>query len=116
MLNESANCWQCDEDQLQQPLPDKVTVDLHGFFDKETAMWEENPLMGIRGCRTALLWPAFLRMQTRAILMAGCSNMKDGKQLNALDIIIPSLTSEHELVEVLSIIHNSAKEVSAQIM
>ena len=42
-------------------------------------MHEQNPMLGLRGCRLGLMIPDFVKIQTRAILNAAVA-VKQGRQ------------------------------------
>ena len=39
---------------------------------------EENPMMGLRGCRLGIVWPEIIEMQVKAIFEAACQLKKEG--------------------------------------
>jgi pyruvate,orthophosphate dikinase len=62
------------------------------------AMREQNPMLGLRGCRLGLLIPDIVKMQTRAILAAATRVTADG--VTALpEIMIPLVGHVNELAE-----------------
>jgi pyruvate,orthophosphate dikinase len=62
------------------------------------AMREQNPMLGMRGCRLGLLIPDIVRMQTRAILNA--ATVVNGEGKTALpEIMIPLVGHVNELAE-----------------
>jgi pyruvate, orthophosphate dikinase len=62
------------------------------------AMREQNPMLGLRGCRLGLLIPDIVKMQTRAILAAATRVTADG--VKALpEIMIPLVGHVNELAE-----------------
>ncbi len=56
------------------------------------AMWEVNPMLGLRGCRAGLMYQGLTEMQTRAIAEAACNVAQEGVDVHP-EIMIP-LTSE----------------------
>ena len=42
------------------------------------ALREQNPMLGLRGCRLGLMIPDFVKMQTRAILNAAIARKAAG--------------------------------------
>jgi len=71
---------------------------------------ETNPALGVRGCRRAIVDPDFLIMQIRAIMTAGINVMKNGKPVS-LDVLVPMLTSEHELEMVIETINSATDKI-----
>ncbi|MFX0017169.1 MAG: pyruvate, phosphate dikinase [Promethearchaeota archaeon] len=74
---------------------------------------EENPMMGLRGCRLGIVWPEINEMQVKAIFQAACE-----LKLNGVDVIpevmIPliGMISELQLVksQLLEIAEETIKE------
>ncbi|MGQ0569902.1 MAG: pyruvate, phosphate dikinase [Armatimonadota bacterium] len=63
-----------------------------------SAMREANPMLGLRGIRLGLTYPAITRMQVRAILEAACRVTKKG--ITAIpEIMIPLIGHANELRE-----------------
>ena len=59
-------------------------------------MHEQNPMLGLRGCRLGLMIPDFVKIQTRAILNALIAVKKAGGNPNA-KIMIPLVGHVNEL-------------------
>jgi pyruvate,orthophosphate dikinase len=82
------------------------------------AMREQNPMLGMRGCRLGLLIPDIVRMQTRAILGAAARVAGEGKT-PLPEIMIPLVGHVNELAEtrrvleaeVASIVEKSGQQV-----
>ncbi|MHC4907176.1 MAG: pyruvate, phosphate dikinase [Planctomycetota bacterium] len=68
---------------------------LHEFLPQE-ALHEFNPMLGHRGCRLAVTYPAIYRMQARAIIEAALQVKKSGKKVLP-EIMIPLIGSVKEL-------------------
>ncbi|MBN1788571.1 MAG: pyruvate, phosphate dikinase [Sedimentisphaerales bacterium] len=79
---------------------------------------EFNPMLGHRGCRLAVTYPAIYRMQTRAIIEAALKIKKSGKKVLP-EIMIPLVGSIKELqfvkTEVLDEINKVFKEKKSKI-
>jgi len=79
---------------------------------------EFNPMLGHRGCRLAVTYPAIYRMQTRAIIEAALKVKKSGKKVLP-EIMIPLVGSLKELkfvkTEVLDEINKVFKEKKSKI-
>jgi pyruvate,orthophosphate dikinase len=67
-----------------------------GFLDRVQALKEENPMLGTRGVRLAILVPELPRMQVRAILEAACRCAQDGIDVHP-EIMIPLVSHVGEL-------------------
>ena len=44
-------------------------------------LWEINPMLGLRGCRTGIIFPQISAMQVRAIFEAACNLAQKGKKV-----------------------------------
>jgi len=64
--------------------------------DKVEQLHEFNPMLGHRGCRLAVTYPAIYRMQTRAIIEAALNVRKAGKTVLP-EIMIPLVGAVKEL-------------------
>ncbi|MDR7420241.1 MAG: pyruvate, phosphate dikinase [Armatimonadota bacterium] len=90
--------------QLRRKEADLATVN---------AMREANPMLGLRGIRLGLTYPAIIGMQCRAILEAACRVTKKG--VKALpEIMIPLVGHPNELRETYREFERAAKEVLAR--
>jgi len=82
------------------------------------SMREQNPMLGMRGCRLGLLIPDIVKMQTRAILSAAARVAGEGKT-PLPEIMIPLVGHVNELAEtrrvleaeVASIVASSGRQV-----
>ena len=82
-----------DRATLEAELAEKTEL-LHAV----EAMREQNPMLGMRGCRLGLLIPDIIRMQTRAILAA--ATRVAGEGITPLpEIMIPLVGHVNELAE-----------------
>ncbi|MFW9828960.1 MAG: pyruvate, phosphate dikinase [Candidatus Thorarchaeota archaeon] len=61
---------------------------------------EENPMMGLRGCRLGIVWPEINEMQVKAIFQAACELKRDGIDVIP-EVMIPlvGMISELQLVK-----------------
>ena len=57
--------------------PEKL-AELEEMLVVVNAMWEINPMLGLRGCRAGLMYPGLTEMQTRAIMEAACNVAQKG--------------------------------------
>jgi pyruvate,orthophosphate dikinase len=76
-------------------------------------MREQNPMLGLRGCRLGLIFPEINVMQTRAILEAALELAKEGKKIQP-KIMIPLVSHANELKEVRRQLEAVAKEVAGE--
>ena len=77
------------------------------------SLHEDNPMLGLRGCRLGILMPEIIRMQTRAILEAALAAKKEGKKVKP-QIMVPLVAFKEELAFVKKEIQNEAKKVFAK--
>jgi pyruvate,orthophosphate dikinase len=57
---------------------------------------EENPMMGLRGCRLGIVWPEINEMQVRAIFQAACQLKQEGIEVLP-EVMIPLIGMISEL-------------------
>jgi len=85
---------------------------------KVEQLHEFNPMLGHRGCRLTITYPAIARMQTRAIIEAALNVKKEGKVVLP-EIMVPLVGAVKELKlvkdEILSEIKQVFKEKKARI-
>ncbi len=60
------------------------------------SMHEQNPMLGLRGCRLGIMFPEIYGMQVRAITLAACQLKKQGRDPRA-EIMIPLVSVVAEL-------------------
>ncbi len=74
------------------------------------ALREQNPMLGLRGCRLGLMIPDFVKIQTRAILNAAIAVKRGGGDPHA-EIMIPLVGHVNELAETKRLLEAEAKAV-----
>jgi pyruvate,orthophosphate dikinase len=74
------------------------------------SLHEQNPMLGLRGCRLGLLFPDFVKIQTRAILNAQIAVKKAGGNPIA-KIMIPLVGHVNELAATRALLETEAKAV-----
>ena len=77
------------------------------------AMWEVNPMLGLRGCRAGLMYTGLTEMQTRAIMEAACNVAKEGVGVHP-EIMIPLTADVNELHIERDKLEKVAKDVMAE--
>jgi len=70
---------------------------------------EENPMMGLRGCRLGIVWPEINEMQVKAIFQAACELKKQGVDVLP-EVMIPLIGMISELQFVKSQLLQIAEE------
>jgi pyruvate,orthophosphate dikinase len=71
---------------------------------------EQNPMLGLRGCRLGILYPEITTMQARAIFEAACLAASEGIKVEP-EIMIPLVGHQKEFVYQKEIVDMVAKEV-----
>ncbi len=74
---------------------------------------EQNPMLGLRGCRLGILYPAINEMQVRALLVAAARLMREGVDVQP-EIMIPLVGTAAELKLVREQLTEVAKQVEAE--
>ncbi|MEQ3362287.1 pyruvate, phosphate dikinase [Raoultibacter massiliensis] len=80
------------------------------LMDQVDAMSEANPMLGLRGCRLAILYPELPAMQVRAITTAAARLKKEGLDPKP-EIMIPLVSVLPEL----AVLREECEEVIAQV-
>ncbi|HYP21768.1 MAG TPA: pyruvate, phosphate dikinase, partial [Chloroflexia bacterium] len=76
-------------------------------------MREQNPMLGLRGCRLGILYPAINEMQVRAILQASLQLLNEGLESHP-EIMIPLVGHVNELRVVRDLLEKVARDVVGQ--
>jgi pyruvate, orthophosphate dikinase len=74
------------------------------------ALREQNPMLGMRGCRLGLMIPDFVKIQTRAILNAAIAVKRAGGDPHA-EIMIPLVGHVNELATTKALLEAEARAV-----
>jgi pyruvate,orthophosphate dikinase len=77
------------------------------------SLHEQNPMLGLRGCRLGLMIPDFVKVQTRAILNAQIAVKKAGGNPKA-KIMIPLVGHVNELAATKAILEGEAQAVETK--
>jgi pyruvate,orthophosphate dikinase len=72
-------------------LPEKEKM-----LEVVNALWEMNPMMGLRGCRAGIMYEGLTEMQTRAYFQAACRCAKRGIEVIP-EVMIPLVGHVNEL-------------------
>ena len=76
-------------------------------------MREQNPMLGLRGCRLGILYGAINQMQARAIFTAACELAKDGSDPHP-EIMVPLVAHANELRLVRQELERVAQDVQQE--
>ena len=77
------------------------------------ALEENNPMLGLRGCRLGILYPDIYRAQAQAIIEAACNVAKRGGN-PVVEIMVPLVATREELESVERQVREVAEEVLAK--
>ncbi len=78
------------------------------------AIREANPMLGLRGCRLGIIWPAINEMQVQAILEAACELANEGVDVRP-EIMIPVTAHVNELKRMHKLVDKVAEEVMGRL-
>jgi pyruvate,orthophosphate dikinase len=92
--------------------PEKL-AELEKMLSVVNAMWEVNPMLGLRGCRAGLMYKGLTEMQTRAIMEAACNVAQEGVDVHP-EIMIPLTADVNELRIEREKLEKVAKDVMAE--
>jgi pyruvate,orthophosphate dikinase len=81
---------------------------------KIEALREQNPMLGLRGCRLGIVYPEITIMQARAIFEAACKVARETKKKPSLEIMIPLVGTKKELDLQADVVRTVAEEVFAE--
>ena len=91
---------------------DAATEDDRELLATIKSMHEQNPMLGLRGCRLGLMIPDFVKIQTRAILNAAVAVKRAGKDPRP-EIMIPLVGHVNELIATRALLDAEAEAVVA---
>jgi len=102
------------EDQLVKVTKagDAATEEDKELLATIKSMHEQNPMLGLRGCRLGLMIPDFVKIQTRAILNAAVAVKRAGKDPRP-EIMIPLVGHVNELIATRALLDAEAEAVIA---
>jgi pyruvate, orthophosphate dikinase len=96
----------------ETPEDDPAYTEARTLLRAANAMREQNPMLGLRGCRLGLMIPDFVKIQTRAILNAEIAVKKAGGNPIA-KIMIPLVGHVNELSETRALLEAEARAVES---
>ncbi len=102
------------EDQLVKVTRagDAATAEDRELLATIKSMHEQNPMLGLRGCRLGLMIPDFVKIQTRAILNAAVAVKRAGNDPRP-EIMIPLVGHVNELIATRALLDAEANAVIA---
>jgi pyruvate,orthophosphate dikinase len=87
--------------------------ELRTLLNRVEQLHEQNPMLGLRGCRLGITFPEITEMQARAILEAAVKVAKEGVNVKP-EIMIPLTTGLKEMANQAAIVRRIAEEVFAE--
>jgi pyruvate, orthophosphate dikinase len=90
--------------------PEKSYADKVKLLAAVQNLHEQNPMLGLRGCRLGLLFPEIIEMQTRAIIEAAVALKKERVDVRP-EIMVPLVGTLEELRRTREVIDRTAQEV-----
>ena len=90
--------------------PEKSYRDQEELLAAVQNLHEQNPMLGLRGCRLGLLFPEIIEMQARAIIEAAVSLKKERVDVRP-EIMVPLVGTLEELRRTREVIDRVAQEV-----
>ena len=94
------------------PVDDPTFAEARRLLAAATSMREQNPMLGLRGCRLGIMIPDFVKIQTRAILNAQVAVRKAGGNPIA-KIMIPLVGHVNELRATRGLLEAEADKIAA---
>jgi len=106
------------EDNDIKEVSKLLNMSINDIKIKSESMKEQNPMLGFRGCRLAIVFPEIAEMQIRSIFKAAinCKNKvdKNGKNKNIIplpEIEVPLVGTIKEYRPIAGMVHKIAKEL-----
>ena len=93
-----------------QPGGRQVIKRLQTMLARRRDFHEQNPMLGLRGCRLGILYPEINEMQIEAIFKAAVKVKKDGVKVHP-EIMIPLASTVAELEKLHEMVDRIAREV-----
>ena len=90
--------------------PEAKWAEKKRLLDAVRNLHEQNPMLGLRGCRLGLLFPEIIEMQVRGILEAAVKLKKEGRNPKP-EIMIPLISHVEELRRTREYLEATAKDV-----
>ncbi len=99
------------EEQVE--IAQELGVTVEEIQARTAQLHEANPMLGLRGCRLAVVFPEICEMQTRAIIEAALEVSATGMKV-VPEIEVPLISSKKELEICKKIIDETAEKVFAE--
>ncbi|NUP06920.1 MAG: pyruvate, phosphate dikinase [Polyangiaceae bacterium] len=99
-----------EEHKQQEELAYEMQISVERLRSRISALHEQNPMLGHRGCRLGITHPEITEMQARAILEAACDVKKEGVTVLP-EIMVPLVGTVAELAHQKKIVLAIAEKV-----
>ncbi|WP_251230772.1 pyruvate, phosphate dikinase [Adlercreutzia aquisgranensis] len=90
-----------------------VVAEKRNLMDQIDALAEQNPMLGLRGCRLGIVYPVLPQMQARAIATATAQLIKRGLNPKP-EIMVPLVSVVPELETMRELVERTVAEVAAE--
>ena len=97
----------------QKEVADQLGISAEAVASAVDDLHENNPMLGLRGCRLGIVYPEITKMQARAILEAACDVKAEGVNVHP-EIMIPLVGTKKELADQVDSVRAVAAEVFAE--
>ena len=101
------------DEKGQQEMAKVMGITFEEIHNRVESLLEQNPMLGLRGCRLGNLYPEITEMQTRAILEATMDLEKKGVEVHP-EIMVPLTGILYEFLAQKKIIDDTAQKVFAE--
>jgi pyruvate,orthophosphate dikinase len=98
--------------EITKPKSPKLK-ELHKLLNRVEQLHEQNPMLGLRGCRLGITYPEITEMQARAIFEAAVKVAKEGVKVKP-EIMIPLTMGLKEMANQAALVRRVADEVFAE--
>ncbi|HEY6377611.1 MAG TPA: pyruvate, phosphate dikinase [Candidatus Dormibacteraeota bacterium] len=96
-----------------QGRPEAEYAEQRRLLDAVRAMHEQNPMLGLRGCRLGLRFPEIVEMQVRGIIEAAAQLKREGVDARP-EIMVPLVSHVNELSRTREVVERTARQVIAE--
>lgn len=103
------NFMPVSEDEIKS-LARQYGMAYNTLKEKIESIREDDPMLGLRGCRVAVFYPELIRMQTKAIIESAAEVKMENRYDVMPEIMIPIVSIEREFEYVKDIVSEAADE------
>lgn len=99
-----------EKEEDLKALAESMDINCDELKSRIEVLQEINPMMGLRGCRLAVVFPEIAEMQTKAIIEAAINVRKKGTEVIA-EIMVPLISESKEFKFIKDIIVKTADKI-----